>query len=106
MEWLFFIRLNQKKLRVDDYIHLKDAVANEGNATNHGKLVILPSTYTKGPRNMHEYAQDAITYVRHRDKPSLFIIYIFNPNCKQMQQNFINGQSTMDRHDLVAGIFQ
>jgi len=47
-ERLLFIRLNQQKLCVDDYIHLKNAVANDGNASNHGKLVILPSTYTGG----------------------------------------------------------
>jgi len=60
-ERLLFIRLNQQKLRVYDYIHLKDAVANIGNASNHGKLVILPSTYTGGPRNkyMHTYMSHA-----------------------------------------------
>ena len=105
-ERLLFIRLNQKKLRVDDYIHLKDAIVNDGNAENHGKLVILPSTYTGRPRNMHEYAQDAITYVRHGGKPSLFITYTFNPNCKEMDQNLTNGQSRMDRHDLIARIFR
>lgn len=95
-ERLLFIRLNQKKLRVDDYIHLKDATVNDGNAENHGKLVILPSTYTGGPRNMHGYVQDAITYVRHGGKPSLFITYTFNPKCKEMDENLINGQSNID----------
>ncbi|GBM12834.1 hypothetical protein AVEN_247603-1 [Araneus ventricosus] len=59
-ELLLFIRLNQKKLRVDEYIHLKeDAIKNDSDPANHGKLVILPSTFTGCPRNMHEYAQDA-----------------------------------------------
>src|SRR5258705_9048445 len=105
-ERLLFIRLNQKKLRVDEYIHLKDAVVHDGNAVNHGKLVILPSTYTRGPRNLHEYAQDAITYVRYGGKPSLFITCTFNPNCVELPENLINGQSKTDRHDLVARIFR
>ncbi|GBM28048.1 hypothetical protein AVEN_27437-1 [Araneus ventricosus] len=105
-ERLLFIRLNQKKLRVDEYIHLKDAITNDSDPDNHGKLVILPSTFTGCPRNMHEYAQDAITYVRHGGKPSLFITYNFNPNCKEMTQTLTNGQSKTDRHDLVARMFR
>ncbi|GBL86793.1 hypothetical protein AVEN_96031-1 [Araneus ventricosus] len=58
-ERLLLIRLNQKKLRVDEYIHLKDAITNDSDPTNHGKLVILPSTFSGCPRNMHEYVQDA-----------------------------------------------
>ncbi|GBO46350.1 hypothetical protein AVEN_97536-1 [Araneus ventricosus] len=38
-ERLLFIRLNQKKLRVDEYIHLKDAIKNDSDPANHGKLV-------------------------------------------------------------------
>ncbi|GBM88190.1 hypothetical protein AVEN_262796-1 [Araneus ventricosus] len=52
-ERLLFIRLNQKKLRIDEYIHLKeDAIKNDSDPANHGKLVILPSTFTGCPRNM------------------------------------------------------
>ena len=50
----------------------KDAVVH-GNAENHGKIVIFPSTYTGGARNLHEYAQDATTYLRYGGKPSFFI---------------------------------
>ena len=50
---LQFIRSNQKKLRVDQYIHLRDAVANDGNIENLGTLVILPATFTGSPRQTH-----------------------------------------------------
>jgi len=62
-ERLLYIRLNQKKLRVEDYIHLRDAIANDGNAANIGQMCILPASYTGSPRHMHEYALDALTYV-------------------------------------------
>ncbi|GBN15739.1 hypothetical protein AVEN_187067-1 [Araneus ventricosus] len=39
---LLFIRLNQKKQRVDEYLHLKNAITNDNDLANHGKLVILP----------------------------------------------------------------
>ena len=45
-ERLKFIRHNQLKLCSKDYIHLKDAMINDGNIENMGKLVILPCTYT------------------------------------------------------------
>lgn len=43
-ERLLFIRLNQKKLRTENYIHLRDAVTNDGNVANIGKTVTLPAT--------------------------------------------------------------
>ena len=52
-EWLLYIRFNQKKLRVDEYVHLRDAIANDGDTNNLGQLVILPSTFTGSPRHMH-----------------------------------------------------
>jgi hypothetical protein len=62
-ERLRYIRMNQQKLRADQYIHLRDAVNNDINASNVGKMVILPATFTGSPRHMHEYTQDAMTYV-------------------------------------------
>ncbi|GBP66879.1 hypothetical protein EVAR_18051_1 [Eumeta japonica] len=40
-----------KKLRAEDYIHLRDAVVNDGhlNASNIGQHVILPSSFTGSP---------------------------------------------------------
>ena len=78
-ERLCFIRLNQKKLRIDEYIHLSDAIAKYGNTKNLGQLVILPSTLTGSPCHMHEYTQDAMTDVRNHGKPDLFVIFTCNP---------------------------
>ena len=75
-ERLLFIHLNQTKLRSEQYIHLRDAVVNDGNTTNVGRLTILPSSYAGGPRHMHEHAQDAIAYVRLYGRPD-FIYYIY-----------------------------
>ena len=62
-EKLRFIQKNQQKLRVENYVHLRDAMNNDGNAANVGQLVILPSSFTGGPHYMHERTQDAMTYV-------------------------------------------
>ncbi|XP_029643352.1 uncharacterized protein LOC115217809 [Octopus sinensis] len=78
-ERLGFIKLNQKQLRSDSYIHLRDGIRNDTDARNIGKMCILPSTYTGGPRYMHERTQDTMTYVRHYGRPDLFITFTCNP---------------------------
>ncbi|GBN29270.1 hypothetical protein AVEN_46289-1 [Araneus ventricosus] len=75
-ERLLFIRLNQKMLRVDEYIHMKDAITNDSDPGNHEKLVILPSKFPGYPRNMHEYAQDAITYLPSSWRKAITIHHI------------------------------
>lgn len=40
-ERLLYIRLNQAKLRADDYIHLRDAIQNDANVDELGTMVIL-----------------------------------------------------------------
>lgn len=37
---------DQKKLRVEDYVHLRDAITVDGNVKSIGQSIILPSSYT------------------------------------------------------------
>ncbi|XP_026467796.1 uncharacterized protein LOC113371383 [Ctenocephalides felis] len=99
-ERLNFIRFNQAKLRSEEYIHLRDAVSTEGNAANIGRLTILPATYIGSPRHMHEYAQDAMTYVRHYGRPDLFITFTCNPKWIEITELLLPGQTSSDRHEL------
>jgi len=48
-EQLTIIRLNQVKLRSEEYIILWDAINADGNVQN-------VATYVGSPRHMHEYA--------------------------------------------------
>ncbi|GBP93841.1 ATP-dependent DNA helicase PIF6 [Eumeta japonica] len=87
-ERLNFIKRNQKKLRAEDYIHLRDAVVNDGhlNASNIGQHVILPSSFTGSPRFMNEKSQDAMTYVRKFGRPDLFITFTCNPEWPEIKR--------------------
>ncbi|KIH68828.1 hypothetical protein ANCDUO_00835 [Ancylostoma duodenale] len=105
-ERLLYIRLNQRKLRVDDYIHLRDAMANDGNSTDVGRLVILPATFTGSPRHMHEYAQDSMLYVRTCGRSDLFITFTSNPEWTEIKDELFPGQVPSDRHDLIARVFK
>ncbi|CAF1454121.1 unnamed protein product [Rotaria sp. Silwood1] len=84
----------------------KDAIANDGNADTLGQLVILPSTFTGSPRHMHEYTQDAMTYVRNYGRPDLFVTFTCNPTWEEIQEELLDGQNPSDRHDLLARVFK
>lgn len=105
-ERLLYIRLNQKKLRAENYIHLKDAIASDGNVADIGQLVILPSTHIGSPRHMHEYIQDAMTYVRRYGRADLFITFTCNPNWTEIKDLLLPGQNPSDRHDIIARVFK
>lgn len=104
-ERLLYIRLNQTKLRVENYVHLRDAISSEKNITDVGKSIILPSNFIGSPRHMQEYTQDAMTYVRKFGRPDLFITFTCNPSWEDIQKLLINGQSASDRHDIIARVF-
>ncbi|UYV80140.1 hypothetical protein LAZ67_18001816 [Cordylochernes scorpioides] len=101
-ERLSFIRRNQKKLRTENYIHLQDALGADENLANIGQIVILPSSFTGGPRYLHERTQDAMTYVRSYGRPQLFITFTCNPQWKEIQMHLFSNNSAKDRYDLIS----
>ena len=107
-ERLLYIRLNQTKLRSEEYIHLRDALAKDGGieAGDVGKMVILPSSFVGGPRHLHEYAQDGLCYVQHYGRPDLFITFTCNPAWDEIRENLRPGQVPADRPDLTARVFK
>ncbi|CAE1282322.1 unnamed protein product [Acanthosepion pharaonis] len=104
-ERLGFIKLNQSKLRTDSYIHLRDGLRSDGDPRNLGKPCILPSSYTGGPRYMHERTQDAITYVRHYGRPDLSVTITCNPKWVEITRELFPGQQYSHRPDLIARVF-
>ncbi|GFT66141.1 ATP-dependent DNA helicase [Trichonephila clavipes] len=107
-ERLLYIRLNQTELRSEQYIHLRDAIVNDGdvNPNELGRMAILPSTFTGSPRHMHEYAQDAMTYVRAYGRPDFFVTFTCNPTWNEIEELLLVGQSSSDRHDITARVFK
>lgn len=71
-----------------------------------GRLTILPASYIGSPRHMHEYAQDAMSYVRKYGRPDLFITFTCNPQWTDIKNNLFDGQSPTDRHDITARVFR
>ena len=103
---LQFLRHEQTALRVDCYQDLRDAILDgDGDPNSVGHRIILPSTFTGGPRYMHERQQDAMTYVRKYGHPDLFIITT-NPIWPGIKNNLLPGQNPQDCPDIVARVFR
>ncbi|GFT29872.1 ATP-dependent DNA helicase [Trichonephila clavipes] len=104
-ERLRYIQCNQKKLRVEEYIHLRDAVVSERNVYDVGQLIILPSSFTGSPRYMQEHTQDAMTYVRNYGRPDLFIMFTCNTAWPEIAIELFLGQKPHNRHGLLTRVF-
>ncbi|EPB66545.1 phage tail component protein [Ancylostoma ceylanicum] len=75
--------------------------------TDKCKVVIRADKRPVGsPRHMHEYAQDAMLYVRTCGRPDLFITFTCNPNWNEIKEELLAGQVPSDRHDLIARVFK
>ena len=105
-ERLLYIKLHQKELRADKYIHLCDGINNDVGQEGLGQLVILPSSFTGSPRYMHERTQDALRYVQVFGRPTFFITFTCNPKWPEIQSILLSGQTAVERHDLVARVFR
>jgi len=105
---LNYIRANQKKIRAESYAGLQDYVsaraANEGLKA--GKSIVLPTSFTGSPRAMNQQYQDAMAIVRKFGRPDLFITMTCNPNWPEILENLYDGQTPVDRPDLIARVFR
>jgi hypothetical protein len=74
------MHLNKKKLRADLYQGLQDAIATGDNSVAAiGQRIILPSSFTVGPRHMVQNYQNAMAICRWVGCPDAFVIFNCNP---------------------------
>lgn len=70
-----------------------------------GRRVVLPSSFTGGPRYMHQLYQDSMAIARKKGKPDLFITFTCNPKWEEINNALLPGQSAHDRPDLTSRVF-
>ncbi|KAL8614341.1 hypothetical protein ACOMHN_007679 [Nucella lapillus] len=105
-ERLGYIRRNQDKLRAEEYVPLRDAMATDGaDPHNIGQPVVLPSSFTGSPRYLAERTQDAMAYVRKFGRPDLFITFTCNPKWDEIQRELFEGQDAKTRPDIISRVF-
>ncbi|CAC5401647.1 unnamed protein product [Mytilus coruscus] len=98
---------HQNDLRAELYQGLNDAVhAGDVDGVTVGRKIILPSSFSGSPRNMHEQYQDAMSIVRRYGKPDLFITFTCNPKWPEILHSLLINQTPADRPDLIARVFK
>ena len=72
---------------------------------NTGRRIVLPTSFIGGPRDMKAKFHDAMALVQAIGIPTLFITVTFNPDCPEMKENLLPGQSAQERPDLTSRLF-
>ena len=102
---LSYIRNRQHEFRTELYNGLMDALENNRDVSNIGRRIILPSSFTNGPRYMTKKFQDAMAIVSKYGKPDVFLTMTCNARWSEIQNKLLPGQSAYDRPDLCARVF-
>lgn len=98
---LTYFKNNQKKLRAELY----SGIGDDSNPRQIGRSIILPSSFTGGPRYMRQMLQDGLALIRHKGKPTLFITMTCNPKWPEIVRELPEGQNAYDRPDICSRIF-
>ncbi|KAG8377929.1 hypothetical protein BUALT_Bualt08G0084800 [Buddleja alternifolia] len=106
---LNYIKTHQAEMRADLYQGLEDSiVTGDTDASAVGRRIVLPSSFTGGPRNMMQHYQDAIAICRAIGAPDFFITFTCNPNWPEISKELqkLPGQRTEDRPEIMARVFR
>ncbi|KAG5556991.1 hypothetical protein RHGRI_007293 [Rhododendron griersonianum] len=98
--------MNQGKLRVELYEDLKDIGPDELGPNQIGKRVVLPSSFTGGPRHMFEIFQDSMAITRYNHHPDIFLTMTANPSWPEIIAALLPHQKSIDRPDLITRVFE
>jgi hypothetical protein len=89
---LTYLCLHQKNLCVDLYQGLQDTiVVGDNSATAIGQRIILPSSFTRGPRHMVQNYQDAMAIYRWARCSDAFITFTCNPQWPEIKRALLPG---------------
>ncbi|KAF9643366.1 hypothetical protein BDM02DRAFT_3065665, partial [Thelephora ganbajun] len=102
---LNYLRYHQSEIRATLYQGLADAIDNNIDLHDVGQCLILPSSYTGGPRYMKQCLQDALALARFHRKIDLFITVTCNLNWPEITRELLLGQTAADHPNLCARVF-
>ncbi|XP_071688317.1 uncharacterized protein [Rutidosis leptorrhynchoides] len=105
---LNYLRNNQKKLRCEQVSSLYDALeSGEYNVSVMGTRIILPSSYTGGPRYMKQNYLDAMAIVGAYGYPTIFITFTCNPKWPEILRYLEPlGLKPEDMPDISSRVFK
>jgi len=101
----------QKRIRAHTYSglkkHLEARAQRAGQDILPGKPIVLPSSFTGGPRYMTQKYQDAMTIARLPNlSTDYFLTITANTQWPEIQEALEPGQRAEDRPDLVCRVFK
>ncbi|KAF8113549.1 hypothetical protein N665_0048s0010 [Sinapis alba] len=85
------------------------AAANDGNSdlAIDGNRIIIPSSFTGGPRYMHQMYLDAMSVCKYIGFPDLFITFTCNPKWSELSRYLKKyNLKSEDRPDLCCRLFK
>ncbi|KAI8569454.1 hypothetical protein RHMOL_Rhmol02G0280600 [Rhododendron molle] len=103
---LTYYKLNQARLRTSLYHDLADIGPDGLNPDQIGQRMVLPSSFTGGPRHMFEIFQDSMAITRYNHHPDIFLTMTANPKWPEISSALLPHQTAVDRPDLVACVFE
>jgi hypothetical protein len=104
---LKYLHLNKRKLRADFYQGLQDAIATgDTSVVAFGQRIILPSSFTVGPRHMVQNYQDAMAICKWAGCSNVFVTFTCNPQWLEIRRALLLRQQPEDRPDLVTRVFK
>ncbi|XP_072087265.1 uncharacterized protein [Arachis hypogaea] len=105
---LNYIRLDQERIRCEMYRGIKEAVlSGETTSSSHGKRIILPSSFTRGPRYIIQNYQDAMAICNVVGYPDLFTIFTCNSKWPEVEDFLKNRKlNAEDRLNIVCRTFK
>ncbi|GKB83788.1 DNA helicase, partial [Tanacetum coccineum] len=106
---LDFIRKRQRELRSDYLLGLYDAISQgDREGIQAGSMVMLPRTFTGGPRYMYSHYLDALAICRSLGNPQFFVTFTCNVKWPEIKRYMLRfpGLTPADRADIVCRVFQ
>ncbi|GJX30355.1 ATP-dependent DNA helicase PIF1-like protein [Tanacetum coccineum] len=102
-------RKDQGHLACGLYHNVCDAVTRgDTNAAGLGKRIVLPGTFTGGPRYMMQNYLDAMAICRPYGNPYLFITFTSNLKWQEISEMlaYVRGQKPHDRPEVGTRVFK
>jgi hypothetical protein len=104
---LHYVQSNQNQLRAELYQGAVDAIQQQDLEVNQiGRRIVLPSSFTGGPRHMAQQYQDAMALVRRFGKPDLFVTVTCNPNWPEIRRHVPPGGEASYYPPIVCRVFR
>ncbi|GJX21938.1 DNA helicase [Tanacetum coccineum] len=106
---LYWVRNHQNDLRSDYLLGLYDVVSRgDREGIQAGSKIMLPRTFTGGPRYMYNHYLDALAICRSLGNPKFFITFTCNVKWPEIKRYMTQcpGLTPSDRADIVCRVFK